>query len=193
MDLFPTRLFRLTYLSFSEYAARSFETCALSHPKGCRWQQFDLYQGRGLFQRATSFMRSTVSRRCAMRPAIRCFLLAPELSSTPLFAGADDSANSSVTSTSGELIFSSRACYEFVDENGLETDDALTMRRLQLHPAPQSKWGARCTAYGIASPWNHLPLSRTCLRHWNLSSVLMEARANFGAYLASSSRSDYPR
>ena len=65
-----------------------------------------------------------------MRPAIPCFLLATALCHMPIVADAGVSANASEALTSGKLIFNLRPRYENVDQTGLETGDALTMRTL---------------------------------------------------------------
>ena len=65
-----------------------------------------------------------------MRPAILYMLLATAFCFTPIAAVADDSASASEALTSGELIFNLRPRYENVEQTGLETGDALTMRTL---------------------------------------------------------------
>jgi hypothetical protein len=73
-----------------------------------------------------------------MRRAISCFLLATVFIYMPINAGAempiitdvDDSTSLSEMLTSGKLIFNLRPRYENVEQTGLETGDALTMRTL---------------------------------------------------------------
>jgi hypothetical protein len=65
-----------------------------------------------------------------MRRTICCFFLVTVVTHMSGLSAADDSASLSETLTSGKLIFNLRPRYENVDETGLETSDALTMRTL---------------------------------------------------------------
>lgn len=65
-----------------------------------------------------------------MRPAIPWFLLATVISCAPVSATAEDNYSASEALSSGSLIFNLRPRYENVEQTGLETGDALTMRTL---------------------------------------------------------------